>query len=72
MSVSRLFLLSVVVGACQVCCLDSASAGWTNSLQPKGKPVASLTLAEDGKTDYVIVIASEPTTQDRKAGSECL
>jgi len=67
---SRLILLSIVVGACLFCGSDSASAEWTNSLRPRGKPVATLTLAKDGKTDYVIVIPSEPTSQDRKAAEE--
>ena len=50
--------------------LASATVEWHNSLKPTGKPAASLTLAGDGHTDYVIVIPSAPTPQDQKAADD--
>ena len=40
---------------------------WHNSLKPKGPPAHELTLAANGKTDYVIVVPAKPTTQEQKA-----
>ena len=67
---SRLLLLSIAVGTFQLCGPAPASAEWKNSLQPRGKPAVTVTLARDGKTDYVIVIPSESTSQERKAAEE--
>jgi len=46
------------------------TAGWVNSLRPKGKPAASMILAEEGKTDYQILIPSSPTTMEEKAAAD--
>ena len=56
-------------------CVDqSLSAGsqteWVNSLKPKGKAGAELTLAANGKTDYHIVLPKKPTTQEQKAAED--
>jgi len=68
---SRFRLMAAVVGVAGFLALsESASAAWRNSLKPKGKAAASLTLSTDGKTDYVIVIPSRPTPQDRRAAEE--
>ena len=42
---------------------------WKNALKPKGTPAAELTLAADGRTDYVIVVPASPSDQDEKAAS---
>ena len=44
--------------------------GWVNTLRPRGAPGPELTLAREGKTDYVILLPAEPTGQDRKAAAE--
>ncbi len=43
---------------------------WRNALKPKGAPGAPITLAVDGKTDYLIVTPDNATTQERKAALE--
>jgi hypothetical protein len=43
---------------------------WHNSLKPAGKPGEEMTLAVDGKTDYVIVTNTKPTSAERKAALE--
>jgi hypothetical protein len=43
---------------------------WQNSLKPKGQPAQEITLAQDGRTNYAIVIPAAPTPQDRKAAEE--
>lgn len=43
---------------------------WHNTLAPQGKPANELTLARDGRSDYVIVLPAEPTTQEQKAAEE--
>ncbi len=49
----------------------AAGAGeWTNSLKPKGEAGPKLTLASNGKTDYVIVIPEKPTPQEKKASED--
>ena len=70
MSSYRLFLLTALAGIFSATLPQEARAEWTNSLKPKGQPAASLTLATNGNSDYVIVIPSEPTPQDRKAADE--
>ena len=70
MSNRRLFFLAAIAGIFSATLPQEARAEWTNSLKPKGQPAASLTLATDGQSDYVIVIPSEPTPQDRKAADE--
>lgn len=49
---------------------DSASAQWRNSLQPTGKTSTWLTLADNGKTNYTLIIPSKPSSQDRKAADD--
>ncbi len=48
----------------------STEGQWQNSLKPKGKAAKQLTLALDGKTDYVIVRPASATTQEQKAAEE--
>jgi len=43
---------------------------WKSALKPKGAPGAELTLAADGRTDYVIVVPVSPSAQDEKAAGE--
>jgi hypothetical protein len=43
--------------------------GWRNSLAPRGEAV-TLTLADEGRTDYVIVVPAEPTLAETRAASE--
>ena len=49
---------------------DASPTGWVNSLKPKGQPGQELTLSSAGKTEYVILLAAEPTTQDTQAAAE--
>ncbi len=63
----------VAVGAlvCIVLLANVASAhAWHNSLRPAGSRGGPMTLAEDGRTDYVIVIPAKPTTQEQKAAED--
>jgi hypothetical protein len=50
--------------------LGAAEAAWQNSLRPKRQANVTLTLATDGKTDYVIVIPQKPTSQEQKASDD--
>ena len=43
---------------------------WSNALKPAGKHGAPITLTVDGRTDYVIIMPDNPTTQERKATRE--
>jgi len=45
----------------------ATTGGWRNALSPKGGASKPLTLAEDGRTDYVIVHPAKPTAQERRA-----
>ena len=49
---------------------QSVPGRWTNALQPKGIASPPITLAENGKTDYVIVVPAKPTTQEEKAAAD--
>ena len=60
---ANLSILSVLLAA-------SPHPNWTNSLTPKGSPGPELVLAQDGKTDYAILLPAEPTSQEEKAASE--
>ena len=62
--VSFLFLRSATAHGCQ------KHTRWQNSLQPKGNAGTELTLANNGKTGYRILLPSRPTTQDQKAAEE--
>lgn len=53
-----------------ICHGGPVPARWRNSLQPTGPAAASLTLARDGVTEYVIVLPAAPTTQDQKAAAD--
>ena len=66
----RFFIHSGILGIFLLALPPSVSAQWRNSLKPTGKAAAPLILSTDGKTDYVIVIPSEPTPQDRRAAEE--
>ena len=43
---------------------------WDNVLAPQGEPSGPLTLARDGKAEYVILLPARPTTQEQKAAEE--
>lgn len=53
-----------------ICFANSDSVQWSNTLRPTGKPSSTLTLAANGKSNYVIVISSKATTQDQKAAND--
>jgi len=44
--------------------------GWQNALAPRGVPAAELVLAQDGRSDYAILVPAAPTPQDEKAAAE--
>ncbi len=60
--------LALLAGAGGVA--DAKWGQWHNSLKPQGKPAAEIALAVGGKTEYVIVVPAEPTTQEQKAAEE--
>ena len=43
---------------------------WHNSLKPKGEAGSVLTITENGKSDYSILIRKNPTSQDQKSAEE--
>ena len=47
-----------------------AHPDWVNALKPKGEPGPELTLAAEGKTDYVILVPAAPTLKEKKAGED--
>jgi hypothetical protein len=47
-----------------------AQAQLRNALVPKGKMAAMLTLVNQGKPVYTILLSAKPTTQDRKAAED--
>ena len=52
---------------------DAAEETWTawrNALKPAGNAATELTLATDGKTDYVIVVPAEATTHEQKTAED--
>lgn len=65
----RMLILVALAAAALAARADSQS-GWVNALAPKGRPGARITLASAGKTDYRILLPSEPTSQDRKAAED--
>jgi hypothetical protein len=64
----------LAIAACLLVVAGSAycenAEGWRNSLHPEGTPGDEITLASAGKTDYVIMIPTKPTTQERKAADD--
>ena len=46
---------------------DSSETGWGDPHKPQGVPGLELALTADGRTDYVILLPGEPTTQEKKA-----
>ena len=62
-----IFLLIVFI----ICCSLSVSfgKGWKNSLKPKGQSI-SINLVSEGKSNYAIVIPSNPNEYETKAGDE--
>lgn len=63
-------LVAAMLSAAFLAHAETSPARWRNTLQPKGEPAPALTLAEAGRTDYVIVIPAEPTTQEEKAAAD--
>jgi hypothetical protein len=43
---------------------------WVNALQPSGRSGSQLTLTDDGKGIYAILLSKSPTTQDQKAAED--
>ena len=43
---------------------------WKNALKPTGVPGPEVTLAADGRPEYVILVPASPTTQEAKAAEE--
>ena len=74
--ISSTHRLSPTIPVALLLCWTSAALGaeahpdWVNALKPKGEPGPELTLAADGKTDYVILVRAAPTPQDDKAAEE--
>jgi len=63
-------ILAAMILAALLALVTDASAAWQNSLRPLGPSGHSLTLARDGKTDYVIVVPTAPTSQESKAAED--
>ena len=61
-------LLLAAVGSAET--VSKSWTEWRNALKPKGEQGEPITLAVNGKTDYVIVTPGMPTTQERKAALE--
>ena len=67
------FLGVTIVVLCGVQPLAAEHQVWTewhNALQPQGGSSTELTLADNGQTDYCIVIPAVATTQDDKAAED--
>ena len=62
--------MSVLFGCVDQSLRAGSQTEWVNSLKPKGKAGAELTLAANGKTDYHIVLPERPTTQEQKAAED--
>ena len=43
---------------------------FANALKPKGEPAATLTLVQDGKPKYTIVLPAQPTPPEKKAAED--
>jgi len=65
-----LVIVGLVVNGIGTCAVGEPWTEWRNSLRPAGEPGPELTLATDGATDYVIVVAEEGAMQDVKAAAE--
>ena len=67
---SRVVVVSMMFCWTAVAFGVEAHPDWVNALKPKGESGPELTLAVDGKTDYVILVPAEPTPRDEKAAAE--
>ncbi|HNT36463.1 MAG TPA: hypothetical protein PKH07_15860, partial [bacterium] len=47
-----------------------AQDGWRSALRPAGESGTKVTLANNGRSSYRIVLPSKPTTQEEKAAEE--
>ncbi len=65
----RILIVAVIAAASAAACADSRT-DWVNALAPKGEPGREITLASAGKTDYLILLPDNPTSQDRKAAED--
>ena len=66
-------VIAVLVGLCSVAVAMSAVAphkDWSNSLTPRGQVGPEITLADGGEALYEIVLASEPSPQEKKAAAD--
>lgn len=50
--------------------IDNTPDGWHNALKPAGNPGPEITLANNGKTDYKIIIPAQATPQDKEAAHQ--
>jgi len=63
-------LCTICLAVALLCSAHDAHAAWRRSLIPIGAHSAPLTLADAGKTGYLIVIPAQPTTQEQKAADD--
>ena len=70
MPIRALTLLAVLLIAGASASAVNLDSEWVNSLMPKGTPGAQLTLATEGKTDYVVVLPAKPRPAELKAAEE--
>lgn len=69
----KAFLLGILVLLCLGVGLRAevgVGGKWKNSLKPKGEGAETLTLASNGRTDYVILLSGSPSTQEQKAADD--
>jgi energy-converting hydrogenase Eha subunit C len=72
-AVSMSFVLGFVqVGHAAINTIDIANnrSAWINSLKPTAKIGAELTITENNKANYSILLSKKPTTQDQKAAED--
>ncbi len=69
-TVALALFMSAFGAAPAVCAAVQPHPDWVNALKPRGEPGPPLTLARDGRTDYVLQVRAEPSTQDQKAAEE--
>jgi len=65
-----LFALLFLLVATSLTFAVDFNSKWQNSLKPKGAATSTITLSKDSKTDYTILISSNPTTMDVKAAAD--
>lgn len=66
----RILWVAVVGGLIGQGGIACAAGRWRNTLRPPGSGVGPLTLAQGGRTDYVLVLPASPTSQEQKAAED--